>query len=907
LKAREIRARFLSFFAERGHTVVASSSLVPHDDPTLKFTNAGMNQFKAVFLGLEKRDYVRAASCQKCMRVSGKHNDLEEVGKDARHHTFFEMLGNWSFGDYYKRDSIVWGWEFLTGVMGLDKSRLWVSVYKDDDESYEIWRDVVGIPAERIVRLGDLAKGDEENFWSMADTGPCGPCTEIHYDQGEAAKCNHPAGCFVGVCSCDRWLELWNHVFMEFDRQPGGALNPLPMKSVDTGMGFERLVTVLQGKQSNYETDIFTPMIGKMEEISGKKADGEARISMQVIADHARACAFTVADGAIPSNTDRGYVVRRILRRAARHGHLLGVEEPFLWRVADVVVDEMGDAYPELVERRARILDVIRKEEERFIRTLRAGLLVYGDIRDQMRAGGRTRLTGEEAFKLHDTFGFPVDLTAIVAAEDGFAVDQDGFEACMEQQRAKSGSEAVFREGMGAWRALDGRELSGFKGVFTGYDAVEGEGRAVAVRPAGHDAEGNDLAHVVLDSTPFYAESGGQVGDTGTLELAPTGSRLEVIGTVPSEEGPALVVRCGADELADALAGATSVRQRVDAAARLATMRHHTATHLLHAALRQVLGDHVEQAGSVVDPHRLRFDFRHDQALKPEELAQVERIVQARVLDNRPVIRHQDMALDDARKRGAMALFGEKYGDRVRVVEIHDGAQAVPGAAPDAGGLFSLELCGGTHCLATGDIGTFRITSEGSVSAGVRRIEAVAGEVAQALVRGEHDELRRLGGLLRADGGDYAAQVALLLAEQKQLRKELSGFKQVSARAGLDDALTSPASVAGLKMVCAMVTADDKDAFMKLADHARDRLGAGGVVVLGADLDGKPTVLVTVTSDLVDGGRLHAGNLVKAMAASVGGKGGGRPNLAQAGLPDAEGLQRVLAGAAHAVAGHLDA
>ena len=895
MKAREIRAKFLEFFAERGHQVVASSSLVPHDDPTLMFTNAGMNQFKGVFLGLERRDYLRAASCQKCMRVSGKHNDLEEVGKDARHHTFFEMLGNWSFGDYYKRESILWGWEFLTAVMGLDPARLWVSVYKDDDESFAIWQDAVGLPAGRIVRLGDIEQGDEENFWSMANTGPCGPCTEIHYDQGEAMRCGHPAGCHVGVCDCDRWLEIWNHVFMEFDRQEDGSLNPLPMKSVDTGMGFERLVAVLQGKLSNYHTDLFTPLIARMEEICGRRAEGEDRISMQVIADHARACTFTVADGAIPSNTDRGYVVRRILRRAYRHGHLLGVDEPFLWRVAEVVIAEMGEAYPELVERRERILDVIRKEEERFGRTLKAGLLVYAEFRDAMRAAGRTVLSGQEAFKLHDTFGFPKDLTKLVAEEDGLSVDEAGFDLCMAEQKAQSGSERVFREGLGAWRSLGGADLAGYRNEFTGYTELTGSGRPVALRPGGNDAAGRPLVHLLLDRTPFYAESGGQVGDTGTISLMPGGRTLPVVDAVTAEEGRVLVVAGDADELESALAVCTHVDQQVDAAARLATMRHHTATHLLHAALRRVLGAHVEQAGSVVDPQRLRFDFRHDQALKPDELARVERLVQQRILDNRPVIRHDDMALKDARARGAMALFGEKYGDRVRVIEIHGGPQPVPGLPADGGDLFSLELCGGTHCLATGDIGPFRIVAEGSVSAGVRRIEAVAGEPALALLHREQALLAALRGVLRPDGPAYAEQVAALLDEQKALRRELARLQQDSARAGLESVLDSPRRVAGLQVISARVEAEDKNALMQLGDHVRDKLGTAGVVVLGAALGGKATVLVTITADLADGGRLHAGNLVKALAEAAGGRGGGRPNTAQAGLPDLAAVDQALA------------
>ncbi len=896
MKANEIRARFLEFFAERQHEVVASSTLVPQDDPTLLFTNAGMNQFKGVFLGLEHRDYKRAASVQKCMRVSGKHNDLEEVGKDARHHTFFEMLGNWSFGDYYKRESILWGWELLTRVYGLDRDRLWVSVYKDDDESFGIWENEVKVPAERIIRLGDLEQGDEENFWSMADTGPCGPCTEIHYDQGEAMKCDHADGCAVGVCDCDRWLELWNHVFMEFDRQEDGTLNPLPMKSVDTGLGFERLVAVMQGKQSNYETDLFTPLVNRAAELSGKQPEGEARISMQVIADHARACVFTVADGAIPSNEGRGYVVRRILRRAARHGHLLGLDEPFLWKVAEVVIDEMGEAYPEIVERRQRVLDVIRQEEERFSRTLTAGLQVYADFKAAMQQEGRSELSGEEAFKLHDTFGFPVDLTAVVAEEDGLTVDHAGFRQCMEQQRAQSRKENRFMAGIAPWQPVQAdRSLAGFKARFEGYDRIYLEAEAVAVRAAGQDEDGRELCHVLLDPTPFYGESGGQVGDRGSLASASEGEPLTVLDTVVAEEGNVCVVAAGAGDLLARFGSGAKVEARVDPEHRLGVMRHHTATHLLHAALRNVLGSHVEQAGSVVEPGRLRFDFRHDKAMSPAEIAAVEDQVNEAVLANRQVMREDQVAIDDAKARGAMALFGEKYGDQVRVIEIHSGYRLNRNQAEDYGPTYSIELCGGTHCLRTGDIGPFRVTSEGSVAAGVRRLEAVAGPAAQGLILDERSQLQKLGGIFRRDAGSFADQTAALVAERDALRKELARLQQDSARAGLEDVLATPRQVAGLKVVSAQVPADDKATFMQLGDHVRDRLGKEGVVVLAAEMEGKPTLLVTVTGDLVEAGRLHAGNLVKALAAVGGGRGGGRPGMAQAGMPDQAGLARALA------------
>ncbi|MBU2500949.1 alanine--tRNA ligase [bacterium] len=903
MKAKEIRSSFLQFFADRGHEVVASSTLVPHDDPTLLFTNAGMNQFKGVFLGLEHHSYNRAVSVQKCMRVSGKHNDLEEVGKDARHHTFFEMLGNWSFGDYYKRESIIWGWEFLTRVMGLDPARLWVSVYKDDDESYGIWKDEVGIPPARIVRLGDIEKGDEENFWSMADTGPCGPCTEIHIDQGEAVKCSHPAGCAVGVCDCDRWLELWNHVFMEFNRQADGTLEPLPMKSVDTGLGFERLVSVMQGKQSNYATDLFTPLIDCMAGICGREPEGEDRISMQVIADHARACAFTVADGAVPSNDGRGYVVRRILRRAARHGHLLGVEEPFLYRIAEVVITEMGDAYPELVERRDRILQTIRQEEERFGRTLTAGLHVYGEIRDAMKAAGRTELSGEDAFKLHDTFGFPVDLTAIVAGEDGFGVDLDGFKACMQTQRAQSRRENTFMAGIGPWQAVAGGQgLGGYKARFVGYDQLSCDGRIVAVREAGEQADGQALCHVLADPSPFYAESGGQVGDTGTIRLS-DGRELAVLGTVGAEEGAACVVAGDAAGILASLQKDPACRLEVDAGRRAGSMRHHTATHLLHAALRRVLGDHVEQAGSVVEPERLRFDFRHDKALGRDELARVEHLVNEEVIANRAVRRFDSVPIAEAKQRGAMALFGEKYGDTVRMIEIHGGPLLTAAAPEDSGPVFSLELCGGTHCLRTGDIGPFRIVSEGSVAAGVRRIEAVAGPSAQAVIDAEREQLRKITGHLRHDGPPLDEQTAALIRERDDLRRELARLQQDRAQASLDDVLAEPRQVGSFRVVSSLVPAETRDGLLKLGDHVRDRLGEGGVVVLGAELDGKATLLVTVTADLVASGAAHAGNLVKALAARAGGRGGGKPNTAQAGLPDRDALDRAIAAVDEVLAG----
>jgi alanyl-tRNA synthetase len=632
-----------------------------------------------------------------------------------------------------------------------------------------------------------------------------------------------------------------------------------------------------------------------MAEISGRSPQGEDKISMQVIADHARAVTFTIADGAMPANEGRGYVVRRILRRAARHGHLLGVEEPFLYKVAALVIDEMQAAYPELVERRERVLEVIRQEEERFGRTLTAGLQVYGEFKALMASEGRTRLTGEEAFKLHDTFGFPLDLTAIVAEEDGFTVDHEGFKSCMDKQRSQSRRENTFMAGISPWQpVVAGRDLAGFKTVFTGYDSLAEDTEVVAVRDAGTDGRDQPLAHLLFTRTPFYAEAGGQVGDRGAITSTSGNEVLEVLGAVTSEEGSVAVVAGEADRLLDLFRADPRVGLQVDAAFRQGVMRNHTATHLLHAALRNVLGNHVEQAGSVVDPDRLRFDFRHDRAVTAAQLQQVEDQVNAVVLSNQAVLRHDDLPLDEAKERGAMALFGEKYGDRVRMIEIPSGSSGVAGSGDQAAEPFSIELCGGTHCRRTGDVGPVKIISEGSVAAGVRRLEAVSGTVAQALIAEEGRQLRSLRGLLRPDGGPLVDQTAALIQERDELRRELAKTQQESARASLEEVLSTPRQVAGLKVVTALVVAEDKGSFMQLGDHVRDRLGTAGVVVLATEMAGKATLLVTVTPDLVVAGRLHAGNLVKEIAAAGGGRGGGRPNMAQAGMPDLVALQTAL-------------
>ncbi|MCP1642826.1 alanyl-tRNA synthetase [Pseudomonas citronellolis] len=864
MKSAEIREAFLRFFEEKGHTRVASSSLIPANDPTLLFTNAGMNQFKDCFLGLEKRAYTRATTSQKCVRAGGKHNDLENVGYTARHHTFFEMLGNFSFGDYFKRDAIHYAWEFLTSDkwLNLPKDKLWVTVYASDDEAYDIWTQEVGVPAERMVRIGDNkgAPYASDNFWAMGDTGPCGPCTEIFYDHGADIWGGPPGS---PEEDGDRYIEIWNNVFMQFNRTADGVMHPLPAPSVDTGMGLERISAVLQHVHSNYEIDLFQSLLKASAEAIGCANDDAP--SLKVVADHIRSCSFLIADGVLPSNEGRGYVLRRIIRRACRHGNKLGAKGSFFHKIVAALVAEMGEAFPELKQQQAHIERVLKTEEEQFAKTLEQGLKILEQDLGELKG---SVIPGNVVFKLYDTYGFPVDLTNDIARERSLTLDEEGFEREMEAQRERARSASAFGMDYNALVKVDGDTR------FLGYQGVSGAGQIIALFKDGKAVEKlneGEEGVVVLDQTPFYAESGGQVGDCGTLSGA--GVRFDVRDTTKAG-GAHLhhgIVAQGS------LSVGAAVKAEVDANVRQATALNHSATHLLHAALRQVLGDHVQQKGSLVDSQRLRFDFSHFEAIKPEQLKRLEDIVNAEIRANSEV-ETEETDIDTAKAKGAMALFGEKYGDQVRVLTM--------------GGGFSVELCGGTHVGRTGDIGLFKITSEGGVAAGVRRIEAVTGAAALAYLNGAEEQLKEAAGLVKGSRDNLLDKLAGLLERNRQLEKELEQLKAKAASAAGDDLAGSAVDVAGVKLLAARLDGLDGKALLALVDQLKNKLGSG-VILLGGVFEEKVVLVAGVTQDLT--AKLKAGDLMKQAAAAVGGKGGGRPDMAQGGGTDAGKLDEALA------------
>ncbi|RMD80455.1 MAG: alanine--tRNA ligase [Gammaproteobacteria bacterium] len=868
----ELRRGFLDYFRERGHTIVPSSPLVPAEDPTLLFTNAGMVQFKDVFLGRERRPYTRAASCQRCVRAGGKHNDLDNVGYTARHHTFFEMLGNFSFGDYFKREAIGFAWEFLTGVLRLPPERLWVTVYAEDEEAARIWLEEVGVDPARFARIGDKPGGqryESDNFWSMGETGPCGPCSEIFYDHGPGIPGGPPGS---PEADGDRYVEIWNLVFMQYDRAPDGSLSPLPRPSVDTGMGLERLAAVVQGVHSNYDTDIFRHLIRAAAELAGVEDRGQPHL--RVVADHIRSCAFLITDGVIPSNEGRGYVLRRIIRRAVRHGHALGIREVFFHRLVGPLCQVMGEAYPELEEARPRVEEVLRREEERFRETLEEGLRILERAVEGL--AGRV-IPGELAFRLYDTYGFPVDLTADYARERGLGVDLEGFERAMAEQRERARAAGRFALERGPGEGLPPTR-------FTGYERLEDEGRVLALfrLPAGREGEAapepaealaaGEEGLVVLDRSPFYAEGGGQVGDRGRL-VGPEGTLAEVSDTQRLPGGAhAHRVRVRAGRLALG----QRVQARVDEAARRATARHHTATHLLHAALRRVLGSHVVQKGSLVAPERLRFDFAHHAPLSREELREVERLVNEQVLADLPV-EARVMSYQAARAAGAMALFGEKYGEEVRVLQI---------------GAFSMELCGGTHVARTGEIGLVKITEEGGVASGVRRVEAVAGMEALAWVQALEESVARAAARLKGPKGELEGRVARLLDRQRELEQELQRLRARLAGGAGRDLAEQAEVVDGVRLLVARLDGADAKALREAVDRLKQRLGTAAVLLGSATPQGKVLLVAGVTHDL--SGRLPAGELLQAAAREVGGRGGGRPDLAQGGGTDPARLDQAL-------------
>ena len=878
MTGNDARRRFLDFFAKHDHQVVRSSSLVPADDPTLLFTNAGMVQFKRAFLGEEKRDYVRATTSQKCVRAGGKHNDLENVGYTARHHTFFEMLGNFSFGDYFKEKAIEYGWDLLTNGYGLPADRLWVSIYLDDDEAADIWHRQIGVPTDRIVRLGE-----DENFWAMGDTGPCGPCSEIHLDRGGACGLGSP-DCGVD-CDCDRFLEIWNLVFMQFNRDVSGKMEPLPKPSIDTGLGLERICSVLQDVETNYDIDLMVPIIRRTEELAGR-AVGESReteVAMKVIADHSRATAFLIGDGVLPANEGRGYVLRRIMRRAIRYGRNIGLVKPFLHDTARTVMEIMRPAYPELGEAEAFITNVIENEEIRFSETLDNGLRVLNDALGEVRARGEKRVPGDVIFKLYDTFGFPVDIVRDVVRDEQLELDMDGFDAAMDRQRAQSRAKVTFTEIADAYRPLS---AEGFQPEFKGYDELALESRVVLLVRDGveaGDAAAGDAVEIVAEATPFYGEAGGQVGDVGRIEglAGDPPAAIDIQGTIKDPTG--LIIHKGVVK-AGRIAKGDTVRLQVDLNARQSTARNHTATHILHAVLREVLGDHVKQAGSLVAPDRLRFDFTHFSQIEPPVLAAIERKVNARIIENVPT--HTDeMAAEEAFQSGATALFEEKYGDRVRVVSLAD---------------FSKELCGGTHVQHTGDIGFFKIVSEASVAAGVRRVEAMTGEGALDSVQQMARALEETARLLKDSPQNITLRIEKLLAQQKELEKEVERLKGKLASQTAADAEADVREVNGVKVLARRVEADNPGALRDLVDRFRDRLQSG-VVVLGCVSGAKALLIAGVTRDMQD--RFHAGTIIKQLAPVVGGGGGGKPDLAQAGGSQPENLDQALAQAYEVIAG----
>ena len=874
MTSKEIRQSFVDFFLQRGHTFAPSSSVVPWDDPTLLFTNAGMNQFKDVFLGTGSRAYTRAVNAQKCIRAGGKHNDLEDVGLSPNHQTFFEMLGNWSFGDYYKREAITWAWELLTVVWKLPPDRLWASVFRDDDEAEALWVEETGIPLSRILRFDE-----KDNFWEMGEAGPCGPCSEIHIDLGpESCQMpGQPHHCGVNS-ECKRYVEIWNLVFIQYNRDANGALSVLPAKHVDTGMGFERVVRVIQGVSSNYETDLFKPLLTTIGELSGQSyLDGQVGMAFRVLADHVRALTFAITDGALPSNEGRGYVLRRILRRAARYSRTLGQTEPFLYRIVPTLVEVMGDAYPEIRQSQEQVSRVIRSEEEAFGRTLDRGLEHFEAVAATMTQEGRQQINGVEAFKLYDTYGFPVDLTQLIAGERNQTVDLAGFEREMNQQRQRSRTGAALNQLAGSDEPLlPLSQLTGDHSVFVGYQLFE-EPDAVVIA--------TDGVNVALSRTPFYAESGGQVGDTGWLTTA-DGAAYRIVDTV--KQGSAIVHQRDPLDTRPLEVG-TFVVAKIDEERRRAIMRNHTATHLLQSALQKVLGSHVHQRGSEVAPDRLRFDFAHLTAVKPEELDAVERLVNERIWDDLPVDWFETDQTE-ARLMGAMALFTEKYGTRVRVVRI---------------GESSLELCGGAHLKATGEIGSFRLLRESSVAAGERRIEAVTGEAAYQAMKQDAGTLREIATVLRSEPLEAPRRIEQLNERIRELEREVKRLQGESAGTWIEVLLDQADQVSGVTVAATQVEVTDSDTLRDMGDAMREKLTGAAVGVLFAIINERPGCLVIVTDEAISGYSLHAGNLAKELAAILGGGGGGKAHMAQAGGKDSSKIDEARSSVPLIVRAHV--